>query len=67
MNKKHTIFGKVVGDSIYSLLAMQSLEVDKDDRPMYPPSIKRIKVVLNPFDNLVLRNLKPKEEKKVVK
>jgi len=25
LNKKHTIFGKVVGDSIYSLLSMQSL------------------------------------------
>lgn len=25
LNKKHTIFGKVVGDSVYNLMAFQSL------------------------------------------
>jgi len=53
LNKKHTIFGKVVGDTIYNLMAMQSLDTDESDRPTNPPVIRRTKVVLNPFDDLV--------------
>lgn len=28
LNKKHTIFGKVVGDSVYNLLTFQSLDTN---------------------------------------
>lgn len=28
LNKKHTIFGKVVGDTIYNLMSLQSLDTD---------------------------------------
>ena len=28
LNKKHTIFAKVVGDTIYNLMGMQSLDTD---------------------------------------
>jgi len=52
LNKKHTIFGKVVGDSVYNLLSFQSLDTDQNDRPVYPPSIRKVKVVLNPFDDI---------------
>ena len=60
LNKKHTIFGKVVGDSIYNLLAFQSLDTDSDDRPTYQPSIRKIKVILNPFDDIIPRNIHKK-------
>jgi peptidyl-prolyl cis-trans isomerase SDCCAG10 len=50
--KKHTIFGKVVGDTIFNLMAMQSLDTDSEDRPVDPPIIRRTKVILNPFDDI---------------
>ncbi len=49
MNKKHTIFGKVVGDTIYNLMAMQSLDTDSNDRPLDPPFIRKTRVTVNPF------------------
>jgi peptidyl-prolyl cis-trans isomerase SDCCAG10 len=60
LNKKHTIFGKITGDTIYNLMALQSLDTDSEDRPVDPPVIRRTKVVLNPFDDLKL-NIKKQE------
>lgn len=53
LNRKHTIFGRVIGDTIYNLMAMQSIDTDEQDRPTNPPTIRRIKIVLNPFDDMV--------------
>lgn len=52
LNKKNTIFGKVVGDTVYNLMALQSLDTDENDRPNDPPVIRRTKVLLNPFEDL---------------
>ena len=38
---KHTIFGKVVGDTLYNMLKLQDVETDEDERPLYPPKIIR--------------------------
>lgn len=74
--KKHTLFGKVVGDTIYNLLNMEKLETNKEDRPLYPPRILNIKVLENPFKDIFTRDLaavrpdlvkKKKEEKKQIK
>lgn len=62
LNKKHTIFGKVVGDTIYNLMALQSLDVDKNDLPADPPVIRRTKVVLNPFDDIIITKAANKNE-----
>ena len=45
LNKKHTIFGKVVGETIFNLMGLQSLDTGEQDRPLDPPVIRRIKVV----------------------
>ena len=37
LDGKHTIFGKVTGNSIYNLNRFADIEVEKDDRPIYPP------------------------------
>jgi peptidyl-prolyl cis-trans isomerase SDCCAG10 len=37
INKKHTIFGKVTGDTIFNLMSMNLLECEHDDRPSNPP------------------------------
>ena len=34
-------------------MAIQSLDTDKDDRPIDPPYIRKTKVLLNPFDDIV--------------
>ena len=31
------------------------MEIDKDNRPVYPPKIKSIRIVDNPFDDIVPR------------
>lgn len=46
---KHTIFGKVVGNTLFNVLKMGELETDKEDHPLYPPVIKSISVIVNPF------------------
>ncbi|KAK1418334.1 hypothetical protein QVD17_27477 [Tagetes erecta] len=56
LDKKHTIFGKVTGDSLYNLLNMGDIETDKDDRPIdSPPKITSIEVLWNPFDDIFPR------------
>ena len=34
---KHTIFGKVVGNTIYNVLKLNDMDVDGNDRPRDPP------------------------------
>ncbi|EDQ91497.1 uncharacterized protein MONBRDRAFT_34983 [Monosiga brevicollis MX1] len=55
---KHTMFGKVVGDTIYNLIRFNELSIDANERPDDPPIIKRIEVLINPFDDI-----KPREER----
>ncbi|XP_015884465.2 peptidyl-prolyl cis-trans isomerase CYP57 [Ziziphus jujuba] len=56
LDRKHTIFGKVTGDSIYNLARLGDIETDKDDRPLeQPPKILSVEVLWNPFDDIVPR------------
>ena len=55
LDRKHTIFGKVTGNSLYNLPRFNELEVDANDRPEYPPRIERFEVLLEPFDDIVPR------------
>ncbi|XP_030490291.1 peptidyl-prolyl cis-trans isomerase CYP57 [Cannabis sativa] len=56
LDRKHTIFGKITGDSIYNLTRLGEVETDKDDRPLDPPpKILSIEVLWNPFDDIVPR------------
>ena len=72
LDRKHTIFGKVTGNSLYNLPRFNEVEVDGSDRPTYPPIIQRIEVLLEPFDDIVPRAPKaasaaadePKKKKK---
>lgn len=54
----HTMFGKVVGDSIYTLSNLvENVELDKTDRPIgpNPPRIISAEVIENPFPDIVPR------------
>ncbi|XP_071839574.1 spliceosome-associated protein CWC27 homolog isoform X1 [Apostichopus japonicus] len=61
LNGKHTIFGKVTGQTIYNVLKFTDIEVDGDDRPVYPPKIKSTEVLSNPFNDIIPRITKAKE------
>ncbi len=56
---KHTIFGKVVGDTIFNLLQIGELEVEEGegegDRPLFPARILGAEVLMNPFEDMVPR------------
>lgn len=56
LNYKHTIFGKVVGDTIFNILKVNDLEILDSERPKYPPKILKTEVIWNPFDDIVPRN-----------
>ncbi|NXK97353.1 CWC27 protein, partial [Formicarius rufipectus] len=70
LNNKHTIFGKVTGDTIYNMLRLAEVEVDKEERPLSPHKIRSTEVLFNPFDDIVprpsrkLKKDKPEEEAK---
>ncbi|XP_075215510.1 spliceosome-associated protein CWC27 homolog [Lycorma delicatula] len=59
---KHTIFGKVSGDTVYNMLKLEDALVDQDDRPQYPQKILKTEVLNNPFHDIIPRVL-PKSEK----
>jgi peptidyl-prolyl cis-trans isomerase SDCCAG10 len=52
LQSKHTLFGKVVGDTIFNMMKLQDVEVDPDDRPVHPHKILRTKVLVNPFPDI---------------
>ena len=52
---KHTIFGKVAGNTIYNLMKCNEFETDEHDRPVYPPRLISAEVLADPFDDIVVR------------
>ncbi|KAI9476142.1 MAG: peptidyl-prolyl isomerase cwc27 [Benjaminiella poitrasii] len=55
LTKKHTLFGRVAGDTLFNVMKMTELELDENERPLYPPRIKSAEVILNPFDDIIPR------------
>ena len=55
LHKKHTIFGKVTGNTVFNLMRLNDVEVDASDRPVEAIEIKGTEVIWNPFDNIVPR------------
>lgn len=57
LEKKHTIFGKIVGDSIYNLITVNEMTLERgtEDRLAEPPIILSSDVVWNPFDDIYPR------------
>lgn len=55
LDRQNTIFGRVSGDTIFTVLRIQEVEVDDHDRPADPPTITSCEVLLPPFDDIVPR------------
>ncbi|XP_029413677.1 spliceosome-associated protein CWC27 homolog [Nannospalax galili] len=73
LNNKHTIFGKVTGDTVYNMLRLTEVDIDGEERPRNPHKIKSSEVLFNPFDDIIPREIKklkkekPEEEVKKLK
>jgi len=57
IDRKHTIFGKVTGNTIFNVLRMGEVEVDGKDRPVDMIKILSVEVLWNPFDDIIPRDL----------
>ena len=55
LQNKHTIFGKVVGDTIFNMLRLSEGHLEDGDRPKYPHKIIRTRVLINPFNDITPR------------
>jgi peptidyl-prolyl cis-trans isomerase SDCCAG10 len=65
---------QITGNTIFNVLKLGELEVNEEDRPLYPPRILAAEVLSNPFDDIVPRDLyalgikrKPGEEDQAAK
>lgn len=55
---KHTLFGRIEGDTIYNLMKMGEAELvegEGSERPAYPTKILRAEILVNPFKDMVAR------------
>ncbi|KAG8706574.1 Peptidyl-prolyl isomerase cwc27 [Ceratobasidium sp. 395] len=55
LHGKHTLFGRTVRDTIFNVLKIGQLELGENERPLYPPKIKTIRIVEDPFGDIVPR------------
>lgn len=66
LQNKHTIFGKVTGETIFNMLKLEEGLIE-DERPVYPHRIIKTEVLYNPFTDIeprVLEKVEVKEKKK---
>lgn len=71
LDRKHTLFGRIVGDTVFNLLRIGEVELEEGsaDRPLYPPKIINVSVLVNPFEDIIPREsvrIKKVETKKPV-
>ncbi|KAL8779315.1 MAG: hypothetical protein Q9213_006995 [Squamulea squamosa] len=62
LQERNTMFGRVVGDTIYNLMKMGEAELvaEGSERPLYPTKVTGAEILVNPFDDMVKRVLLPK-------
>uniref|UniRef100_UPI00358E1651 spliceosome-associated protein CWC27 homolog n=1 Tax=Myxine glutinosa TaxID=7769 RepID=UPI00358E1651 len=61
LNRKHTIFGKVSGTTVFNMLRLAEVELGPGDDVINPHSIRSTEVLSNPFEELVPRPRRFKE------
>lgn len=64
LNGKHTLFGKVVGDTLFNMLKLNEFDVDKNEKPTYLHKILRTKILNNPFPDILPRKIETKKKNK---
>ncbi|KDO26377.1 hypothetical protein SPRG_08180 [Saprolegnia parasitica CBS 223.65] len=58
LDRKHTIFGKVTGNTIFNLLTVNDIETGGNERPVEPVKLLGIDILWNPFPDIVPRAIK---------
>lgn len=57
LQEKNTMFGRVVGETVYNLMKMAEAEIrdGSEDQPMYPTKITSTEIIINPFEDMAKR------------
>ena len=58
---RNTLFGRIVGETIYNLMKMGEAELQAgagSERPVYPTKITGAEILVNPFEDMVMREVK---------
>ena len=55
---RNTLFGRLVGDTVFNLVQMGEAELDDGERPLFPTKIVGAEVLVNPFPDMVKREVK---------
>ncbi|XP_057657819.1 spliceosome-associated protein CWC27 homolog [Diorhabda carinulata] len=66
LQNKHTIFGKVTGETVFNMLKLEEGLIE-DEKPVYPHKIIKTEVLNNPFPDIVPRIKEVEPEEKVRK
>ena len=56
LQNKHTIFGKVTGNTIFNVIRLGELNTDSNDRPLDPAILESVEILNNPFDDIIPRD-----------
>ena len=62
---RNTLFGRVVGETIYNLMKMGEAELqggEGTERPMYPTKVTGAEILVNPFEDMVMKEVKARAE-----
>ena len=62
---RNTLFGRVVGDTIYNLMKMGEVELQEgegSERPMYPTKVTGAEILVNPFEDMVVKEVRARAE-----
>ena len=59
---RNTMFGRISGESIFNLVKMGDAEVEEGgEKPLYPTKITGAEVLVNPFEDMVVREVRKVE------
>lgn len=59
---KNTLFGRVAGETVFNMVKMGEAEVaEGGERPLYPEKIVSTEVLVNPFEDMVRREIRAKQ------
>ena len=63
---RNTMFGRVVGDTIFNVLKMGEADLEREgsERPMYPTKVTGAQILVNPFEDMVRTERKVKQTAK---
>lgn len=62
---RNTLFGRVVGDTIYNMMKMGEAELqarEASERPIYPTKITGAEILVNPFEDMVMKKVYERAE-----